>query len=121
MVWRFSSRFPPLVEERQGSSSPEILIARQQLKSTYQDDYYTRKRGVCVNCCVTQGTCWLVQPLLCHKLRELNYTTSPLYVLHRCCASVTHPAATQYDSVLSGVHQKILSIRKENPCTVKTD
>ena len=48
MVWRFSSRFPPLVEERQGSSSPEILIARQQLKSTYQDDYYTRKRGVCV-------------------------------------------------------------------------
>ena len=51
MVWRFSSRFPPLVEEKRTSSTslrPEVLIAQQQLKSTYQDDYITRKRGVYV-------------------------------------------------------------------------
>ena len=55
MVWRFSSRFPPLVEERQTSSTslrPELLIAQQQLKSTYQDDYITRKRGMYVLCVV---------------------------------------------------------------------
>lgn len=43
MVWRLPSRLPPLVEEGvRGSTAslhPNQLIAQQQLKSTYQDDF----------------------------------------------------------------------------------
>jgi len=38
MIWKFSSRFPPLLDEE---ISPEMMseVSKEQIKSTYQSDY----------------------------------------------------------------------------------
>ena len=38
MIWKFPSRFPPLLDEE---ISPEAMqeVSKEQIKSTYQSDY----------------------------------------------------------------------------------
>jgi len=45
MIWKFSSRFPPLLDEE---ISPEMMseVSKEQIKSTYQSDYTGIPQGV---------------------------------------------------------------------------